>query len=123
MTTELTRERKTDERRRAVRHDVWQFSTLYHSRLETPVELMDISVSGANLKVRQGWIPEIGSEAELELLNNKLVPCRTMWINGTSIGVEFTEPALEESDITGIDHLGSRLFRLILRHQRIRQAF
>lgn len=122
MTTELTPERNTDERRRAARRAEWQFSTLYHSRLETPVELIDFSTSGANLKVRQGWLPEVGEAAQLEMLNNKRVPCRIVRINGLSVGVEFIEPVLEESDITGVDHLGSRLFRLILRHQRVRQA-
>ncbi len=81
------------------------------------VELCDVSPTGAQVRIRQGLIPTVGQDVELQFMNDALSTATVMWVEGPNVGLKFNEPLPDCSDVLHFDDLGSEYYRAILKLQ------
>lgn len=87
-------------------------------------ELLDLSASGAKLRIREGMCPPVGEDVKLVLLDKTEFTGAIARIDGTAIGVAFDVKLLQPEDYLHHDHLGFDYYRIIQRLQsrRVRSA-
>ncbi|MGE0628150.1 MAG: PilZ domain-containing protein [Hyphomicrobiaceae bacterium] len=82
-----------------------------------PVEIRDVSETGACILIRSGVLPEVGQSLELRFMNGITAACTVVWNTGAHVGVVFDEPLPHYSDALHFDELGADYFRAVLRLQ------
>ena len=105
------------ERRQARR-----ISTAYNGvcRLGTVsfnVEIIDLSTSGARVRIRHGLVPREGQHATLKLMSGKVMECEVIRSDGSEIGVRFISPIQDVDDVLHFDEMGAEFYKCILRFQ------
>jgi hypothetical protein len=112
------------DRRVDVRSDTDQLIVVRSETGDLVAELLDISASGARLRIRDGICPPVGDDIRIILLDKTELTGRIARVNGTSIGVAFDMKLLQPEDFLHHDHLGFDYYRIIqrLQAQRVRPA-
>lgn len=101
------------ERRLDPRADTDQLIVIKAGDSELVGELLDISASGARLRIRQGLCPAIGQAITMVLIDKTELTGTVAWISGTSIGVAFDLKLLQPGDYLHHDHMGFDYYRTI----------
>ena len=76
-------------------------------------ELLDISASGARVRLRDGLCPPVGYPITIVLLDKTELTGKIARVDGTSIGIAFDLKLLQPAEYLHYDHLGFDFYRTI----------
>lgn len=105
------------DRRIDARADTEQLIVVRTGAGDLVAELLDISASGARLRIREGLCPPVGYDITIVLLDKTELTGCIARVEGTSIGVAFDLKLLQPDDYLHHDHLGFDYYRTIQRLQ------
>lgn len=101
------------ERRRHERSGTDQLIMVRTSTGEVVGELLDISASGARLRIREGLCPSVNEAVSIVLLDKTELSGTISRVDETSIGFAFDIRLLQPSEYLHHDHLGFDFYRAI----------
>jgi len=101
------------ERRRHERASTDQFIVIKTPTGEIVGELLDISASGARLRIRDGLCPSVDDAVSIVLLDGTELSGKISRVDETSIGFAFDIRLLQPADYLHHDHLGFDFYRAI----------
>lgn len=101
------------ERRRHERAGTDQLIVVKTSTGEVVGELLDISASGARLRIREGLCPSVDEPVSILLLDGTELSGTISRVDETSIGFAFDIRLLQPDDYLHHDHLGFDFYRAL----------
>lgn len=107
-----TRDRRADGRQAA-----WQQVVLHNGAFTAHAEIVELSRQGIRLKVRDGWIPALGTPIAIELLDHSMHSGVVVWAEPPMLGIQLHTDVAELSDFTRFEHLGGDFYQSIIRQQ------
>ncbi|SDO94686.1 PilZ domain-containing protein [Filomicrobium insigne] len=113
----------TKDRRSDKRDDTEQLIVVRTPKGDLVGELLDISASGAKLRIRDGLCPETDEAVSIVLLDKTELAGTVSRIDKKSIGIAFDIKLLQPADYLHHDHLGFDFYRSIqsLQSKRLKQ--
>jgi len=81
-------------------------------------ELINLSDSGARLRIAKGVIPAAGRCVSVRLLDRTILLGVTRWTDFEQIGVQFLGAAINPQDYLSYEDHGQKMFSMILQQQR-----
>lgn len=81
------------------------------------VEIVDMSESGARVRVRRGIVPRVDQIVSLRFLDGRTAEAVVVRSHGIEIGVRFKEPIEDWKDVIHFDEMGADFYKCILRFQ------
>ena len=103
------------ERRRAPRFASDYNAACVIRTVSYNVEVLDISKSGAKIRIGNGLLPGLGANVDLCLMDGRVVHATIIWSEDVIFGLGFISP-LADAEIN-VDHMGGDFFVSILRFQ------
>ena len=100
----------TLNRRRAERHDHAERVVLTTQWGDVAGTLIDLSVTGAQMRLVNGLVPVDGDDATLRLVDGRYIPGTVAWIGDDTIGLSFDQPLPSVEDILWVEQRGSEWF-------------
>lgn len=111
--TEMTDRPERIERRRHERAGTDQLIVVRTSTGEVVGDLLDISASGARLRIRTGLCPAVNEAVSIVLLDGTELSGTISRVDETSIGFAFDIRLLQPGEYLHHDHLGFDFYRAI----------
>ncbi len=109
------------ERRGFPRHETWQQVEILDGNNTINGELLDLSNSGARIRVCLGFMPESGKAVKMRLIDGTEISGLVTWEGDDRFGLNFELNLLDAEDYLHYDHLGYDYFRATLRQLKRRR--
>jgi hypothetical protein len=112
-----TSSRPTD-RRGAIRHEHAERVTVTSQWGDQAGSLMDLSTSGAQVRLANGLVPIEGDDVTLRLVDGRYLTGCVAWSNHDRLGISFEEPLPACEDVIWLEQRGADWFYGNVRAQR-----
>lgn len=86
------------------------------------VELLDLSQSGARVRLRQGLMPCVGQKIAIGLMNGRVLDCVVSWVDDIEAGLQFDSKIPDVVDCAHFDEMGSEFYKSVLKYQIAKAA-
>ena len=110
------------EDRRHPRVETWQQVEVKGPGGIVVAEMLNLSVSGAMIRVPQGNVPKRDERVSITLADGTKLDGTIVWVNGSVAGVRFGIYLLDVDDFLSFEHLGYSWYSSLIRLQRKRQG-
>ncbi len=98
------------ERRNDFRHTASQHAAMRFRNANMICDLVDLSETGAKIRIIDGAVPNIDERVILTLFDGTSVDGHVSWMQGKYIGIAFRNPVLNVDDRLDFEDLGSGFF-------------
>lgn len=105
------------ERRRSERQATSYSGACQLGAVSYNVEILDLSASGARVRVRRGIVPRIDQTVSLRFLDGRTTEALVVRSDGTEIGVHFKAAIEDWQDVVHFDEMGADFYKCVLRFQ------
>lgn len=80
--------------------------------------LMDLSATGAQVRMANGLVPREGGEAMMRLVDGHHLAGVIVWSRGEALGIAFEQPLPSVDDLVWLEQRGPDWFHASVRAQR-----
>ena len=108
--------------RRHHRHETWQLVETEFAAANVVAELLNLSRSGANLRIKNGFSPTVGCSVTITWMDGTEISGLVKWSDIHHVGIEFSEQVANTDELLHFDHLGQDFIRGVFKLQRRRIA-
>jgi hypothetical protein len=98
------------ERRNDYRYSASQHAAMRFRNANMICDLVDLSETGAKIRILDGAVPNIDERVVLTLFDGTPVDGHVSWIRDKHIGIEFRNPVMNVDDRLDFEDLGSAFF-------------
>lgn len=98
------------ERRNDFRYSASQHAAMRSRNSNMICDLVDLSETGAKIRILDGAVPNIDERIVLTLFDGTTVEGHVSWIRDKHIGIEFRSPVMNVDDRLDFEDLGSAFF-------------
>lgn len=119
---EATANAGSKERRRHERQSATQHVAVSYKFGREICDLIDLSPTGARLKIANGTIPNIGEAVEITLLDGTTIKGRVSWLGQNNVGVALGSEIGDVEALLTFDDLGEAYYGAALRLQQKSRA-
>lgn len=98
------------ERRNDFRHSATQHAAMRFRNGNMICDLVDLSETGAKIRILDGAVPNIDERLVLTLFDGTIVDGHVSWIRDKYIGIAFRSPVPNVVDRLDFENLGSAFF-------------
>ncbi|MFM9939818.1 MAG: PilZ domain-containing protein [Hyphomicrobiaceae bacterium] len=113
---------RPEDRRSATRLETSYAAACRIGTVSSAVEVHNASRTGAQIRVRHGFVPVVGQLVVLSFMSRDPVRARVVWNANGDTGVEFEEPLSDSFEAVHFEDLGRDYFRAILKFQRANES-
>lgn len=106
------------DRRAAVRHDHAERVALATQWGALSGSLMDVSTSGAQVRLADGLVPFEGDEVTLRLVDGRNIMGSVVWADRDALGIAFEQALPLIEDVIWLEQRGPEWFYASVRAQR-----
>ena len=107
------------DRRRSMRHDAQQHVAIVTSASRLVCDLIDLSDSGAKLRIVDGAVPGEGEKLILVLFDGTCAPATVTWVGPKSFGISFERNLTEIDAHLETESLGQGYFSKAVQLQKL----
>lgn len=119
---ESTSNAKSKERRRHERQSATQHVAMSYKLGREICDLIDLSPTGARLKIANGTIPNIGETVAITMLDGTTINGRISWLGQNNVGVALGSEIGDVEALLTFDDLGEAYYGAALRLQQKSRA-
>lgn len=116
-TNARSKERRRHERQSAIQHVAVSYK---HGR--EICDLIDLSPTGARLKIANGTIPNIGEAVVITLLDGTTINGRVSWLGQNNVGISLGSEIGDVEALLTFDDMGEAYYGAALRLQQKSRA-
>ncbi|MBR2535429.1 MAG: PilZ domain-containing protein [Hyphomicrobium sp.] len=110
------------ERRKHERQSATQHVAVHYKYGREICDLVDLSPTGARLKIANGTIPNIGDAVAITLLDGTTIKGRVSWLGQNNVGVALGSEIGDVEALLTFDDMGEAYYGAALRLQQKSRA-
>lgn len=111
------------ERRKHERHSAVQHVSVQHKYGREICDLIDLSPTGARLRLSNGAIPKVGEAVTITLLDGTTINGLVSWLGQNNVGVTLGSEIGDVEALLTFDDMGEAYYGAALRLQQKSRSF
>lgn len=108
---------KLPELRQHDRVQTWQSVDLLGCHGVRPAELVDISRAGLKVRLANGFVPNVGEEVTVRLLDGSHLTGAIAWAGDDMLGISLHQPLADIEGLLSFEHMGDKFYRSLVDRQ------